>query len=243
MSDVLEKIYTIWPQFRSLDESFLRELIVSYSELPKLDNEKYALLHENLLTPTDIKIDVDAFKKEIKEYDEYFGTWGKNWLQYPRYGIPLVNLTGKLTENSDPSRMPLDEYIMLENKILHDVDVTKKTPLAKMNCLQPLDSVLQYAGRSSILKWDSLGHFKPHADVVLPAPNLRIWGTTSANLTLKIDNTHIKNIEPGRIYVIDTSKIHEAWANENEIYQFFISLTIDSYETLYESCRQYKQKI
>lgn len=243
MSEILEKLYVIWPQLKTVDTDFIYQWWESYSDLPKLENEKYYKLHEKLITPTDMKIDVDLFMNEIKDYQSCFSEWGRLFTQYPRYGAPLVNLTGKLDEDPDPSRMPLDEYIMFENKILHDVEITQKTQLCEMKCLQPLNNMLKYMVRSSLLKWDNTGHFKPHADVLLPAPNLRIWGTTSANMVLKIDGQKIKDIEPGRIYVIDTSKIHEAWSYEEDVYQFFIALTIDSYDTLYESCSNYKQSI
>ena len=130
--------------------------------------------------------------------------------------------------------MPLDEHFMYhqDKYIIHDNDVTVHTEICDLSSLNPLDQIKPYLVRSSVLRWDAMGHFKPHIDVELPAPNLRLWGTTNPNMFLKINGQLIKDLEPGRIYIIDTSKIHEGWATENDVYQFFIGCNIESYDTL-----------
>ena len=181
---------------------------------------------------TNIKIDVNQFKKEIKFYENKFTKWGKKYPKIPRFGIPMVNTTGSLDEDDDPSRQPLDEYLFNSHKVLHDAEIKTKTEVCNMKTLEPLKILYSYLIRSSILKWDKGGFFAPHCDVYVPAPNLRIWGTTSNNIELIIDKKVQKDIEPGRIYIIDTAKEHEAKSFEDEVYQFFIGLSIDSYDTL-----------
>ena len=78
------------------------------------------------------------------------------------------------------------------------------------------------------IQWGILNHI----DVGLPAPNLRLWGTTNPNMCLKIGGETIRDFEPGRLYIIDTSKIHEGWATDDNVYQFFIGCSIESYDTL-----------
>ena len=87
--------------------------------------------------------------------------------------------------------------------------------------------------RSSILYWKEGANFSPHWDVMLPAINLRLWGTDnpdSMSLRYKDNNEMIEceNIEAGRLYLIETSTIHDARCVEGELYQFFISLSIQS---------------
>ena len=220
------------PQIAKLPLSVAEEWYFTYQNLPSLSNELYDELHTSELVKTNIKIDVDEFKKEIKFYENKFTKWGKKYPKVPRYGIPMVNLSGNLDEDDDPSRQPLDEYYQNSHKIKHDAEIKTKTEVCNMKTLQPLKILYPYLIRSSILKWDKGGFFAPHCDVFIPAPNLRIWGTTSNNMKLIIDKKIQKNIEPGRIYIIDTAKEHEAKSFEDEVYQFFIGLSIDSYDTL-----------
>ena len=58
------------------------------------------------------------------------------------------------------------------------------------------------------------------------------WGTTSTDMQLKMDVNIINSIKPGKIYIFDSSLKHEAFATGNNVYQFFIALTIDAYDTM-----------
>ena len=231
---MLEVIYQTWPQFKDLPEEKVIRWYETYKAQETIDNEKYFNLHSSSLVPTSILIYINLFHNQIEKYRGKFSRWGVNHTNFPRYGIPLTNLTGSLEEENDPSRMPLDEHFMYhqDKYIIHDNDVTVHTEICDLSSLNPLDQIKPYLVRSSVLRWDAMGHFKPHIDVELPAPNLRLWGTTNPNMFLKINGQLIKDLEPGRIYIIDTSKIHEGWATENDVYQFFIGCNIESYDTL-----------
>lgn len=95
-----------------------------------------------------------------------------------------------------------------------------------------------------------MGHFLPHFDTWHPTKWLRLWGTTNPEkmkLRYKVKGENgvvenkltgdfekyeeIKNVEPGRLYLHDSLQWHDAFAFEDEVYQFFIALNIDSYET------------
>ena len=41
-----------------------------------------------------------------------------------------------------------------------------------------------------------------------------------------------ENIEPGRLYLINTLKWHDAFAFKDDVYQFFIALNVDSYDNI-----------
>jgi len=220
------------PQVANLPLETARKWYDTYTRLPSISEKLYNKLHTSELVKTNIKINVSEFKKEIKFYENKFTKWGKKYPKVPRFGIPMVNLTGSLDEDDDPSRQPLDEYFFNLQKVLHDAEIKTKTEVCNMKTLEPLKILHPYLIRSSILKWDKGGFFAPHCDVYIPAPNLRLWGTTSNNIELIIGKKIQKNIEPGRIYIIDTAKEHEAKSFEDKVYQFFIGLSIDSYDTL-----------
>ena len=236
MKEALEGLYEFYPHYRGQPEEKLMSMLFQYISQPAIDEERYDELHSSAIIETNVDIDLNQFDKDIEKYSHEFSQWGNTHTSYPRFGIPLVNLTGKLDEKNDPSRMPLDEHFMLhQNKdnITFDHNILQKTKICNMPSLTDLMAVFgEYMCRSAILKWDTMGHFKPHVDVVKPAPNLRLWGTTSTNMQLKMDGKIINSIKPGKIYIFDSSLVHEAFATGDNIYQFFIGLTIDAYDTM-----------
>lgn len=136
---------------------------------------------------------------------------------------------------------------------LFEIDFNEHTELMNLNSLKCLNPIKKYMVRSCILKWHSMGHFLPHFDTWHPTKWLRLWGTTNPeNMKLRykvkgekgvVENKltgdfekyeEIKNVEPGRLYLHDSLQWHDAFAFEDEVYQFFIALNIDSYETLEE---------
>ena len=58
--------------------------------------DKYYELHTKFLQPTNIKVDLELFNSEIKQYHDIFRQWGNNRPQNPRYGISLFNLDGNI---------------------------------------------------------------------------------------------------------------------------------------------------
>ena len=236
MQIALDELYKTHPHMRGQPEDKLMAFIFKYISQPSVDVEKYELLHTSPIVETDIDIDIEQFKTDVSVYENQFTRWGDTHVNYPRFGLPLVNMTGTLDEDVDPSRMPLDEYFMEHGSPDHmpfDHEILEKTEAFYIESLKPLTDVFgEYMCRSAILKWDTMGHFKDHIDVKVPAPNLRLWGTTSNNMQLKMDGKHINNIKPGKIYIFDSSLVHSAHAREDNIYQFFIGLTIDAYDTM-----------
>jgi hypothetical protein len=108
----------------------------------------------------------------------------------------------------------------------------------QINSLRPLDVFKNYWFRSNILKWQVGAEFKPHIDTILPSPWLRLWGTTdSKNIEIRYWDTDtnqmqaVQNIESGRIYLIDTSRVHDAFGH-GDAYQFFLSVSPDSIEKI-----------
>jgi hypothetical protein len=211
-----------------------------YHKSEKLGITKYWDLHNNFLTSLDLKIDLKLFYDQMHTVKKYFKPWGNNRpeLNHVRKGLPLVNLDGEYKTDVDLSIGPLDEHnkdhpdnCYLEN------DFTIPTDILNLSSFEPLNVIKPYMCRSSILYWEYPANFNPHWDVVLPTVNLRLWGTDNPDnicLRFKKNNEMIdcKNIEPGRLYLIETSTIHDATCIKNEVFQFFIALNIYSYDTI-----------
>lgn len=213
-----------------------------YENSEKLYESDYWDIHNNFLTPLDIKIDIGLFKKEISQYNEYFKPWGNNRpeLNSVRLGLPLVNLDGRFDQKVDISIGPLDEHNkMYPEKCYLENDFTQQTEILNLSCFDTLDKIKSYMCRSSVLYWKPPANFKPHWDIILPTVNLRLWGTDNPeniSLRYKKDNKLIdcENIEAGRLYLIETSTVHDAECLQDDVYQFFIALNVNSYKTIKE---------
>jgi len=210
-----------------------------YSQIKKfVSNEDYLSLHTEFLTPLDIKIDVDLFHEEIAKFNSHFEQWGSEHTHLPRSGIALVNQDGIL-KNQDPINGSLYEWNKkFPNHPIIESDCTAPTEVMQINSLRLLDVFKNYWFRSNILKWQAGAEFKPHIDTILPSPWLRLWGTTdSKNIEIRYWDTDtnqmqaVQNIESGRIYLIDTSRVHDAFGH-GDAYQFFLSVSPDSIEKI-----------
>ena len=141
--------------------------------------------------------------------------------------------------NIDTEKLQLETYF------------TQPTSALSMKSLEPLNDIKPYMVRSCILKWHTKAHFKPHYDTWHPVKWLRLWGTTNPDgmyLRFKSEDTTDgfcnwnetnqeheiyvaeENIEAGRLYLINTLKWHDAFAYQDNVFQFFIALNVDSYE-------------
>lgn len=195
-----------------------------------IDNDDYKRLHKSFLTPLSIKINCNLFLEEIAQYDLYFEQWGTQHVHLPRYGLALVNQDGIL-KHQDPINGSLYEWnIKYPNNPLIELDCRIPTEVMKIKSLEPLSIFDNMWCRSNILKWSTGAEFKPHIDTVLPSPWFRLWGTTDKDNTMVRfwDNEtksmkEFKGIENGRIYLIDTSVVHDAYSTDN-VYQFFLSV-------------------
>jgi hypothetical protein len=207
----------------------------NFSKIKDFVNETdYKRIHKTFLTPLKINIDVDLFLTEIEQYSRHFEKWGSTHSELPRYGLALVNQDGKLKSN-DPINGSLYEWN--EKHPDHPIiesDCKLPTEVIQLKSLTPLSVFHGMWYRSNILKWESGAEFKPHIDTVLPSPWFRLWGTTdSKNTVIRFCDHNTKtmkdysNIESGRIYLIDTSVVHDAYST-GDVYQFFLSVNVAS---------------
>lgn len=197
----------------------------------KIEKDEYYTFHKDKLTPLDIKIDCASFLHELEQYQSYFYQWGAKHTHLPRQGIALVNQDGIYKDN-DPANYPGDEWNRLyPDKFLLEHDYQQFTPLMHINSLSNLKIFEGHFFRSNILKWGKGAKFYPHFDNKLPAPWLRLWGTTHPENTIirfwdeeKEAMIPYPNIEAGRLYLIDTTLVHDSICTKDITYHFFICL-------------------
>ena len=218
------------------------EQLEKFKNLPKINKVDYDRLHTDFLVPTDILIDVESFNNEIIQYNDEFSQWGTNHTELPRYGLALVNLDGKLSKELDPINGSLYQYNLHNpNNPLFETDCTTPTEVYNLKSLEPLKVLDGYYTRSNIFKWLDSAKFLPHIDTFVPSPWLRLWGTTNSdNVTVNYYNPktdsyeRCNNIENGRIYLTDTSLVHDAICTGGTNYQFFLSTNILAYNIISE---------
>jgi len=211
-----------------------KEKYASISEF--VSETDYKSLHTKPLVPLDIKIDVDLFLSQVVEYQRYFQQWGKQHTELPRQGLALVNQYGHLQDN-DPINGSLYEWnVNNPNSPLLETDCLRPTEVLWMSSMDPLRVFKGHWCRSNILLWDKGAEFKPHIDTLLPSPWLRLWGTTSNTIKLRFAHgnelVEHEDIEPGRIYLIDTSIVHDAYCNDEPGLQFFLSVLPSAYKII-----------
>ena len=206
---------------------------MEYSELiaernyQALSVEDYNRIHYAPLIATEYAINLSIFEKEIQPYKQYRKQWGHEHRQFPRYGLPLVNLSGKIDDKVDPTCNPLDTWWKYTGELYWDLDFTNPTEILNLSCFDPINKLKPYMIRSNILWWDTLGHFKPHIDTEKDkCCNIRLWGTNKEDYYLSFEGTRY-DFEPGRLYIIDTSILHEARAYSDFTMTFFLSFNLD----------------
>lgn len=211
----------------------MNKFIQKMSEYDSLDYDDFLKIHTDYILPLDIKIDFKLFEEEIKYYHKDFKRWGPDHTNFPRYGLPLVNLNGKLDNDPDPSCWPSDVWAKHHpDNMYWYPDYRTHTEVMNLESLKPLKVIAGHMLKSCILWWNNTGHLKPHVDML---PNhithLRLWGTnkTHKEYHFHYSNGHkLKNFEPGRIYLSSVIDEHKAFATEDYTYTFFIAVDLNS---------------
>ena len=211
-------------------------MITHPNDLPKISYEEFKEINYDLIVPLDMKIDIPEFLEQIEPYRKDFRRWGEKRSKYPRYGISLKNLDGRIDSELDPACYPLDQWWALyPDKMYWDHDFKVETELMNLPCMRALEPVREHMIRSSILRWDYSGHLVPHVDIKKDyITHFRLWGTNTDDnaYSLLYGNQVITDFEPGRLYMIDTTETHSAIALDDDVYTFFIALDLTAKDTL-----------
>jgi len=197
-----------------------------YSQDIEIDYyNNYYRIHNQFLRPTSICVDVQQFETDMKSYHHLFRQWGYNRPHRPRYGISLFNLDGDIRGDRDFGCTPLDRqpegYHYKENDFNTPTEV-----FLNSKSLRVFDPISDYMIRSNILLWHKHANFQPHLDTrPKPENNLRLWGTNDpSGYVFNYLGQECVNVEPGRIYLVDTTRWHWAEAIKDWNYTFFIAL-------------------
>lgn len=215
----------------------MRKSTIKWNNYPKLDDNIYWQYHQNFLTPTKIKIDCDLFEKEIEQYTSFFQPWGTHRPDQNevRFGLPLINHTGEYKDKCKSIQAFDKHNINYPDDPIFDPDFTVKTEPFFMNSLKVLEPIQNLMIRSAILKWYKGADFKKHIDTILPTAYIRLWGTNQPDnimLRYNVDGEMIecRNVERGRLYLIETSAEHDALCTNDLCYQFFFCTDIKIFD-------------
>ena len=203
-----------------------------------ISDQAYQHLHPRPLTPTNITIDCLELNQAVTQYHDKFQQWGTDHQHLPRYGLALVNQTGQLIDND-----PINGSIMAWNRDrptqpLVELDCTTPTEVMQLPALNPLRVFDGHWCRSNILKWHTGAFFYPHIDACSPLFLwIRLWAATSDGIQLRFYNPNSQELEsvdyePGRVYIIDTSLVHDALATGEDVLQLFLSVLPSAYDLL-----------
>lgn len=201
-----------------------------------VSEEDYKTLHISPLVPLDLAFDYTNLETDLLPFASYAEQWGNQHSHMPRLGLALVNQDGILKHN-DPINGSLYEWNLNNpNNPLLETDCTNPTTVLDIPSLQNLRIFDHHWCRSNILIWQDGAEFYPHIDTILPAPWLRLWATNSNSIRLYFsENDQLKehtNIEPGRLYLIDTSIVHSAVCKGGPGMQLFLSVLPSAYNTV-----------
>lgn len=200
-------------------------------------DEEYKRLHPFPLTPTNITFDCNGLNIQVKQYNSKFQKWGTDNQHLQRYGLAVVNQSGELIDND-----PINGSLMAWNRDnptlpLIETDCTTKTEVMDLPALTPLRIFDGHWCRSNILKWHNGAFFYPHIDTVVPSMWIRLWAATSNDVVLRFYNPASGELEqvdyePGRVYIIDTSLVHDASTTGFNVLQLFLSVLPSAYDLL-----------
>jgi hypothetical protein len=156
--------------------------------------------------PTNFKLDnaADIATKSEEKFE---------WPRYnprkdiPRWGLPLTSLDGGIS--GIPDLDSLREYNIENNTSLKEEDFSTPTPVYEY-FKDVLDPFKSWLGRTHILKINPGGYFPPHRDahdlktfrLIVPLQNV-----SPPNISFIVEDK-ILNLEVGRVYFVDTIKMH-----------------------------------
>lgn len=161
--------------------------------------------------------DVYGLRQEIRtrEVEEQLRLYENYWVQYnprkkiDRWGLSITSLDGGMS--GIPDLDSVKEYNIKHNLNLDETDFNKKTELWDLveDAFKPFENHL---GRTHFIKMNATGMFPPHRDQYTRELNsfrlfLPIYGCNPPNTYFILDEKII-NFEHGRVYFLNTCKVH-----------------------------------
>jgi hypothetical protein len=178
-----------------------------------------ALLQLGDFEPLDWKINIEDFKREIKQFDN-------DWQDYlprpgrsnPRKGLTLTNMSGR-DHRGVPS---LAEAAVRERRRVDELEFSHPTEVYKQcHSLNWFLNEFSNLGRTFLVKCNQGGHFVPHRDHPgMPREVFRLAvfleNVAPFDYDWLMDDKKLY-IEPGRVYYINTRKTHRtiSWVDNS----------------------------
>lgn len=220
-----------------------RPAFKKYSMLKKLGNKEYKKVVNSFLQPLPIKLNEEKFSNLIDTYKNNFIPWKnleKNEVHYNQFAVPIINKTGILHDDQDISLRYLEDVntivtdeIVLENDFLLPTEILSHLFFDDLKQFQP------YMLRSFITRWFPGAAVLPRFDMILPTTFFQLWAVDRpTNLIFSYENNfdliEIKDIEPFKLYLLDTNQIHTKQCINDVVHQISISLSINAVNLVQE---------
>lgn len=229
-----------WPQDLKTMEKY-NGVMKHFSLKPRIDPKKYESMHQGKkFIPLNFTIDLELFNSEVFRLKNKFESWGIRKTELSRKGIALTETSEKVVHDykSGPANWPLDVWNWYHpEKPLADVDFNSVSKYSRQfKSLQEILSTFDgHLGRTNVTWWNSGDYFNTHFDVDLDHPiNYRLWLSNYTGNEHKLfmgerspdrNMTQISNeMEPGRLYLIDTSRYHKGEATVDNVFSLLMTL-------------------
>lgn len=205
-----------------------------WNKADKISKRVWDNMHTDYFVPLDIVVDMDQLEEELKDIE-----W-KKWVNPDQDFTDRPNYAYALTDGEieGSTYWPNDLWNMEHpDQPLLDIDFNMPTNFFKFSesLTWIYEIFVEHWSRSHILKWDEMGHFRPHVDTVVPAINYRFWATNKPeDYVIRFEDKTIEGLEKGRVYLIDTSKVHEGWSTGENVLTLFLSVNPKARKTIEE---------
>lgn len=161
-----------------------------------------------------------------------------DWVQYnprkkiDRKGLSITSLDGGLS--GKPDLDSLYEYYNETGIILKEQDFNKKTPVYK-HFEKWLDPFRDFLGRTHVIKLETGGYFPPHRDNKhsnIDSFRLFLPLNYDSQKTFFLLENKKMEFDNGKIYFIDTAKLHTLFHTGDKPFYFVIANVILSQESV-----------
>ena len=192
-----------------------KNVVASWPEANQLYNRLFTL---GDIVPLKYSYNPDSILKQLDVWEDYWQKYNPRDGGIPRYGLPYTSIDGNIIDpiSLDSIRVynQLNGTRYLEEHFCHLTDVGKN-----IKELQPLNEMLgDQIYRSHFLRLSKGGFFPPHRDAIYNTSFRLIMP-----LDFKQDTTFFMyegkplNLENGRVYLMNTVKIHSLFSMVNHM--------------------------
>lgn len=182
------------------------------------------------VVPLNLSINVSKLKNELETIDQnLWKIYNPSSRTNNRYGLSLTSIDGS---DSGVNLTSLIEYNKQHETNYTELSFRTKTK-AYYHCesLHPVFNLFgDYIGRSHLLKVDAGGYFPPHRDSpgwACETFRVLVMGPKSVppffNFVLE---DRILNLQQGRVYFINTRKMHSVFSTTNNTIQLVLNVEL-----------------